>query len=365
MSLFKLLATLALAVLTTTAAQAEDEAKVIRFGFPGVGADNRPYSHSTAIAYARTRETLEKDFAKDGIKIEWTFFRGAGPALNEAVAAGQLDFFLLGDLPAIVGRANGLRHKFLFATGRNDPIYLAVAPDSDIRTVEDVKGRKVALFKGTNLQNATDRILDRHGLREKDVKFINLDANSAVAALTSGNVDAVFGGQEYLALAQKGVVAIPYTTKGDDPTLGRNTSFLVTEAFATENPKLTQKVVTSLIATTAFASREENRAEVFDAWTAVGFPVATFEANFDGVRLSQILNPLIDDYVLARYTEQAEAAKAYGLLRGDPQIATWFDRSYLDRALEDLKLEHFWSRRGADGEPVEIGTNDTPTATGG
>ncbi|MDX1122049.1 hypothetical protein GOL29_29300 [Sinorhizobium medicae] len=54
----------------------------------------------------------KKEFHTDkDIKVEWTYFRGAGPALNEAVAAKQLDFFLLGDLPAIVGRSRGLEHK--------------------------------------------------------------------------------------------------------------------------------------------------------------------------------------------------------------------------------------------------------------
>lgn len=377
MTLSRFFAALAAVALLGSSAFAEDsqsqapqnqaplnQAKVIRFGFPGVGADNKPYSHGTVIPYARAEQLLEQEFAKDGIDVTWTFFRGAGPALNEAVAAGQLDFFLLGDLPAIVGRANGLKHKFIFATGRNDPIYLAVQPDSDIKSVEDVKGKKVALFKGTNLQNATDRILERHGLSEKDVRFVNLDANAAVAALTSGNVDAVFGGQEYLALADRGLVRIAYTTKGDDPTLGRNSSFLVTDAFAEQNPELTQRVVDTLIQAAAFISKDENRDATFEAWSLSGYPVKTFQENFDGIRLSQIVNPLIDDYVVARYSEQAEAAKQYGLLRGDPEVASWFDRSYLDTALKDLGLQNFWSTRGADGEIEQRGEIDQPQSGG-
>lgn len=357
MKLTHILATLAVALALAGPAAAETE---IRLGFPGVGADNKPYSHSTAVPYVRARELIEKEFANDpGVKVTWTFYRGAGPALNEAVAAGQLDFFLLGDLPAIVGRANGLKHKFILATGRNDPIYLAVQPDSPIKRVEEVRGRKVALFKGTNLQNATDRILALHGLTEKDVRFVNLDAGAAVAALTSGNVDAVFGGQEYLSLAQRGVVAIPYTTKGDNPTLGRNTSFLVTEAFAQAHPDLTQRVVNTIVKAAHFISQEKNRAEAFDAWTLSGFPKETFEANFEGVRLSDVLSPLIDGYVVARYQEQARAAKEYGLLRGDPRIESWFDRQYLDRALAELKLETFWSSHDAGGRIVQAGALDT------
>lgn len=323
---------------------------VIRFGHPGVGAEQRAFSHGDPTTYARARQLIEKEFENDkDIKIEWTFFRGAGPALNESVASGQLDFFLLGDLPAIVGRARGLKHKFIFATQRNNPIFLAVPTDSTITKVEDVKGKKVALFKGTNLQNATDRILALHGLSEKDVRFINLDANAAVAALTSGNVDAVFGGQEYLPLAAKGVVKIVYSTKGDDPTLGRNSSYLVTEKFAAAHPELTQRVVTAFIKAARFISLDENREEAFEAWALSGLPKETFATNFEGVRLSHIVNPLIDDYVVARYKEQAEAAKEYGLLKGDPDIDHWFDRTYLDKALKDLQLEDFWSTHDAKG----------------
>lgn len=356
MKLKHFLSALAAVVLFGGAAAAET---VIRFGHPGVGTENRPYAFGDATTYARARELIEKEFANDkDVKIEWTYFRGAGPALNESVAAGQLDFFLLGDLPAIVGRARGLDHKFIFATNRNNAIYLAVPPESDIKSVEDVKGKKVALFKGTNLQNATDRILELHGLSEKDVRFVNLDANAAVAAVTSGNVDAVFGGQEYIPLAQKGVVKIVYTTKGDDPTLGRNSSYLVTTKFAKENPELTQRVVNTFIKAAHFLSLDENRQEAFAGWARSGLPTETFEEDFKGVRLSHILNPLIDDYIVARYKEQAAAAQKYGLLKGDPAIESWFDRTYLEQALKDLKLEGFWSQRGAKGEIAVRGAID-------
>ena len=125
---------------------------------------------------------------------------------------------------------------------------------------------------------------------------------------------------------------------------------------------LTQRVVNTLIAADAFISKDENRDEAFDAWTLSGFPKKTFEENFDGVRLSQIVNPLIDDYVVARYKEQAAAAKEYGLLRADVDVDGWFDRSYLDTALRELGLEGFWSTRAADGSVETLGTNDAPEA---
>ncbi len=350
---------LLLTTLTAVSLSSASAETLLRFGFPGVGADARAYSSGDVLNYARAREVFEKEFANDkDVKLSWTFFRGAGPALNEAVASGQLDFFVLGDLPAIVGRSRGLDHKFLLTTSRHSPIYLAIQPGSDIKTIADLKGRKVAVFKGTNLQIATDHVLKAHGLTEKDIHFIGLDAGAAVAALTSGNVDAVFGGPEYLDIARKGVVKIIYTTKGDDPTLGRNSSFLVTSAFEKAHPELVQRVVTTYLKTAAFVSQEVNRPEVFDAWTLSGFPKVTFEDDFAGDTLANRVNPLIDDYVVTRYKEQTASAKDYGLLKTDVDVDSWFERKYLAQALKDLHLEHYWSSFDGKGAVIQKGEID-------
>ena len=115
---------------------------VIRFGYPGVGADNRLFASGDIVAVAHAGGFIDDEFRSDAdIKVEWTFFRGAGPALNESLAAGHLDFAVgLGDLPAIVGRANGLRTRYLLTDKVRDTIYLAVRPNSGINRVEDLAG---------------------------------------------------------------------------------------------------------------------------------------------------------------------------------------------------------------------------------
>ncbi|RWB93690.1 MULTISPECIES: hypothetical protein [unclassified Mesorhizobium] len=132
----------ALAGLITSLSSVLAEELTIRFGHQVLAFDNRQHSQGDATSYARARALIEKGFAANkNIKVEWTFFRSTGPALHESVAAKQLDFFLLGDVPAIVGRSRGLEHKFLFATSRHEPIYLAVPANSDIApkaTVEEV-----------------------------------------------------------------------------------------------------------------------------------------------------------------------------------------------------------------------------------
>jgi sulfonate transport system substrate-binding protein len=75
---------------------------VIRIGIARVGVGNRPYSGGASVSIVHSRGLLEKEFNGTGIKIVWLFYKGAGPAVNEAIADGQLDFALQGDLPAII-----------------------------------------------------------------------------------------------------------------------------------------------------------------------------------------------------------------------------------------------------------------------
>ena len=207
---------------------------MIRFGYPGVGADNRPFASGDIVAVAHAGHFIDDEFAHDpDIRIEWTFFRGAGPAL-ERVAGRRTSWILppgLGDLPSIVGRANGLQTHFLLTDKVRDTIYLAVRPDSGITRIEDLAGHRLSEFKGTNLQLAADRVLAAHGLSERNARFINLDTGSALAALNGGNIDGTFGSIELLALRDRGIVTIPYTTKAESATFGRHSAIFVTDAF--------------------------------------------------------------------------------------------------------------------------------------
>src|SRR4029450_8387854 len=118
-----------------------EEPLTINIGYAAIGLDNRPYAEGTSAATARAGEYLEKEFANDpNVKIEWFFFKGAGPAVNEAFANNQLDFAYQGDLPSLIGRATGLKTKYLLASGARKPLYLAVAKDSGIKKIEDLKG---------------------------------------------------------------------------------------------------------------------------------------------------------------------------------------------------------------------------------
>lgn len=184
----------ALGLAFTLSAHAAEPAKPasIRIAVPDLSAGSKP-SAGGVVDVLRDQQLLEKEFAKDGIRIDWHFFKGAGPVVNEALANGQADFAYLGDLAAIVGKANGLDTRVLSAGVRGVKSYLGVVPGSGIKTLHDLKGKRVAVFRGTANQLSFASALASQGLSERELKVINLDFNAANAALAAKQIDATWG----------------------------------------------------------------------------------------------------------------------------------------------------------------------------
>lgn len=334
----------------TPAPAAAGEGVTIRVGYASIGVGNRPFVGGSSAALAHAEGYLEAEFKDDpAVAVQWSFFKGAGPAVNEAIANSQLDFALQGDLPSLIGRSNGLKTRLLLASGAHTPTYLAVPVGSDIKGVSDLKGRKVGIFRGTNLQLAIDKVLASKGLTERDLKVINMDFATMQAALVSKDVDAAFGDPSFLPLEERGLARIVYSTKGDNPAFGRHAHVLVTDAFATAHPDLTRRVVKAFVRAAHWASLEENREALFEIWSKSGIPAANFRADYAGVPLKARSTPLFDAFLIGQYREQAQQAKELGLVRREVTVEGWFDLAHLDAALKELKLESFWPRRRADG----------------
>jgi sulfonate transport system substrate-binding protein len=213
--------------LSSNLALAADAPATINIAFSGVGIGGKPQVGSVYIATAHARGMLEEEFRKDNIHLRWHFFKGAGPATNEAFANHLIDFGFQGDLPSTVGKAGGLKTKIILSGGARLPSFVAVTSDSTAASIEDLKGRKVAIFKGTANQLAAARILDAHGLSEKDLKVYNMDTGTASAAIASKDIEAVFGGVDLFSLRDRGVAKIIYSIKGQEEKFSASTALLV------------------------------------------------------------------------------------------------------------------------------------------
>jgi len=326
---------------------------VVRVGYASIGVGNRLFVGGSSAATAHAEGYLEKEFADDpGVKIEWSFFKGAGPAVNEAIANGQLDFALQGDLPSVIGRANGLKTKLLLASGAHQATYLAVPKGSEIRSVKDLKGHKLAIFRGTNHHLAVNKVLAANGLSERDLKIINMDTATMSAALATRDIDAAFGEPALLDVAGQGLADIIYSTKGDNPAFERHAHILVTEAFEQAHPDITAKVVKAFVRAARWTSDEQNLDALFEVWAKSGIPAARFRADYEGDNPKLRGSPLFDEFMIQQYRTQAEQARQFGLIRRDVDVSTWFETKYLEAALRELGLEDYWTRLDANGKPV-------------
>jgi sulfonate transport system substrate-binding protein len=340
----------AVAVVLGTPGNAHaDKPSVIRIAYPQVGIGNRPFVGDSSTAVAHLKGLLDEEFKNDGIKVTWTFLRGAGPATNELYANGLVDFSLLGDLPFIVGQASGLKRRVLAASGIRGNTYLAVPADSDIKSIKDLRGRKVALFKGTNIQLVINKLLEANGMTESDIRGINMDVASSKAALVTKDVDAVFGNQDLLQLRDQGTAKIIYATKGD-PKFMKHAAFIGSEDFIKKYPDITKRVVKQIVLAAKWISdNDKNPQPVFQLYTKSGVPFSAYKEDRQGQSLKVLASPLLDQYVVTQYEKNISEAKRFGLIKRTFDFRAVVDDSFLKQVLKELNLETYWSPADASG----------------
>lgn len=155
------------------------------------------------LSVLKGRGTLEKRLAPLGVKVAWTEFN-AGPVQLEALNVGSIDFGDVGEAPPIFAQAAGAPLVYAGATVPRPALEAVIVPQgSPIRSVADLKGKRVAYNKGSNVQYFLVKLLEKHGLKYGDVQSIFLAPADARAAFEKGAVDAWIIWDPFLAAAQK------------------------------------------------------------------------------------------------------------------------------------------------------------------
>ena len=150
----------------------------------------------------RQRQTLENAFRPLGIAIKWIDFQ-FGPPLLEAINVGSVDFGYVGDSPPIFAQAGGARIRYVAAVKSEGNTQAIVVPkDSPIKTLADLKGKRVAFGKGSSAHNLLVAALEKAGLSWSDIIPAPLAPADATAAFVKGSVDAWSIWDPYLALAE-------------------------------------------------------------------------------------------------------------------------------------------------------------------
>jgi sulfonate transport system substrate-binding protein len=155
------------------------------------------------LSLLKGRGTLEKRLAPLGVAVKWTEFT-AGPVQLEALNVGSIDFGDVGEAPPIFAQAAGAPLAYVAATLPRPQSEAVIVPKgSAIQSVKDLKGRKVALNKGSNVHYFLVKLLEKHGLAYGDVSVVFLPPADARAAFEKGSIDAWVIWDPFLAAAQK------------------------------------------------------------------------------------------------------------------------------------------------------------------
>jgi sulfonate transport system substrate-binding protein len=199
----------------------------------------------------KARGTLEKRLASQGISVSWLEFP-AGPQLLEGLNAGAFDIGTAGETPPIFAQAAGVEFVYI---GNEPPApaseAIVVPHDSPIKTVADLRGKKVALNKGSNVHYLLVRALENAGLRYADIRPAYLSPADARAAFTQGSIDAWAIWDPYFAAIEKQMRA---RVIADGAGLVDNTQFyLASRRFAMAQPQLVRAVLDELAHAGAWA----------------------------------------------------------------------------------------------------------------
>lgn len=344
---------IALPVLAGQASAQNARPKVIRIGAPTVAVD--PDSFHGSLGIARYKGWVDEAFGKLGIKVEYVGYRGGAPQVGQALANGQIDVAWQGDMLSLIGKSSGIDSHIVLPMAKLSNAYLVVAPNSPIKSVRDLRGKKVSYAKGNQIQLQVIRILAANGMTERDIRSVALDAATAQAALASGDVDAVFSGSDVLALRDRGLARIVYSTRGQAADATAFNSLLVRDEFAQQAPEAVQALVTTLVRTLYWATQPENKDELFRIWSkgSLGVSRAYLEEDYQGRPLKQYLSPLFDPMFVSHYQQTQDALVQLKLLRGQKvDVERWIDRRYLDKAVAQLGLQGYWPQLDAQGRPI-------------
>lgn len=182
---------------------------------------------------------LEQDLAKDNIQVEWTQSLGSNKAL-ELLNSRSIDFGSTAGAAALLGKANGNPIKAVYIYSKPEWTALVTRPDTNIKKVEDLKGKKVAVTRGTDPHIFLLRALDQVGLSEKDIEVVQLQHPDGRTALERGDVDVWAGLDPHMAKTELEKGSKLFYRNPDLNTYG----FLnVREEFAQKYPAYVERVI--------------------------------------------------------------------------------------------------------------------------
>ena len=291
-------AVLSISMVAATVGASYGQDKVVRIGFQKYG----------KLVLLKSKGTLEEKLKAVGYKVVWTEFP-SGPPLLEALNVGAIDFGNTGEAPPIFAQAAGAPIQYVaYEPPAPKGEAILVPKDSKLNSVADLKGKKVALNKGSNVHYLLVKALEKAGVKYSEIEPVFLAPADARAAFERGAVDAWVIWDPFQASAE---VSTGARTLANGTGLAPNHQFyLAGQKFADANPRVIDAVIASVAELDDWA-RDKIKAVAEELSPGIGIPAPVLEIALK--RQSYGIKPL-DNVVVAEQQRIADTFFALGLL---------------------------------------------------
>jgi sulfonate transport system substrate-binding protein len=262
------------------------------------------YQKNGVLVIARQQAALEQHFSPQGIAVKWLEF-SSGPPMLEAMNVGSVDYGAVGDAPPVFAQSAGA--AIVYAAGQ--PITngqgILVQRNSPIRSIFDLKGKRIGFTKGSSAHNIVVQTLEKAGLTYADITPVYLTPPDAGPAFANGSIDAWSIWDPYFAIGetrQQGRILA-----NASEITKTNSFYIANRDFASSHGPILQQIIDVTASTAKWA--EAHRDEVAKSLSTVtGIPldIQTVAAN----RSSFAVGPITDDITA---TQQGVADRFFKL----------------------------------------------------
>ena len=342
-SRFLLSPLLMLGLLASSASYAAEPLKTVRIATVA-------YSNAGKITFNGPTYLMDKDpwlkeqLAQRGVELQWVPAAPAsvGTFVNEEFANKRIDFAFYGDLPSIILNASGVATQLIAAGGIGNNVYLVVPPDSTATSIDDLKGKRVALHRGRPWELSFAKLLESRNLAFDDFRLFNLNPQAGGAALSAGRIDGLFTLSDAFLLEDKKVGKIIWSSKQAPLDWKMRAELFGAKDFIAQNPEVTQLVVDAYLKALKWASQDEHKAEYIALLSQSGQPQSVLLREVQGEAWKDHFSPLINATLRQHYADGIAYSLQSKLIRKDVNVDNLLDDRFVKQGLKNLTLTEEW-----------------------
>lgn len=300
---------------------ASSEGVTVKIGIQGSGG---------LFGKAREEKWFEQEFEKVGANVEWIEFQ-SGPPMTEAIASNKLDIASLGNMPIIAGQAANIPFKIISQAldGKNN-VAIIVPANSTASSLADLKGKKIAVTKGSNAYNFLYRGFAESGLKDSDFEIIQLQPDETQSAFENGGVDAWATWDPYITLntlTGKGKVL----TDGEQMGVLSPSFTIARTAFTDEHPELITLYLKAV--NKALKWETENEQEALERYAAErNISTDVIKGTFER---SRSINIPVSDEIIEEMQKTADFQYEIKNIRSQVEVKKITDNQYIEAALKE------------------------------